>query len=126
MNTKREKLKQLWIDLSKNREATESYKIRNGKNINIGFVNQFSLHSFIPNKWFDWENSFDSEIMIVGQDWGPYSALLPYITEYEGQKKFKDFNYNKYLFCVKFYCVLLMISSIFIPKLANIASVPSL
>lgn len=98
MNTKKEKLKQLWIDLSNNRKATESYKIRNGKNINIGFVNQFSLHSFIPNKWFDWENRFNSEIMVIGQDWGPYSALLPYITEYEGQKKLKDFNYNKYLF----------------------------
>lgn len=98
INSKSNDLKQLWSELSQNNRVTESYKIRNGKQVNIGYVNQFALHDFIPNKWFDWENRSDSEIMIIGQDWGPYSALLPFITEYEKQKSQDNFDYNKYLF----------------------------
>ena len=69
INSKSNDLKQLWSELSQNNRVTESYKIRKGKQINIGYVNQFALHDFIPNKWFDWQNRSDSEIMIIGQDW---------------------------------------------------------
>lgn len=30
----------------------------------------------IPSIWTDWFNRLDSEIMIIGQDWGPYSEML--------------------------------------------------
>jgi uracil-DNA glycosylase len=36
--------------------------------------------------------------MIIGQDWGPYKALLPYIKAYEERKDDPTFNYDQYLF----------------------------
>ena len=29
----------------------------------------------IPSIWTDWYNRLDSEIMIIGQDWGPFSDM---------------------------------------------------
>ncbi len=51
-------------------------KTRRGKKINIGFVNQYSLHDQIPNRWFEWEKSVNSQFMLIGKYWGPYKALL--------------------------------------------------
>lgn len=98
MKAKQEEMKQLWKELALNKKVTQSYKNRKGKKVNIGFINQFSLHNSIPNKWFDWENRVNVKILIIGQDWGPYSALLPYITKYEALKDQEDYNYDNYLF----------------------------
>jgi len=90
---KKKLIRKLWKDLSNNTKVTKRYKIREGKKVNIGFINQYALHSFIPNKWFDWENRVNAKIMIIGQDWGPYKVLLPYIENYN-----KDLNYEDFLF----------------------------
>ena len=95
---KKKLIMQLWKDLTNNKTAGTNIKFKDGKEINVGFVNQFSLHKFIPNKWFDWESRVDAKIMIIGQDWGPYKALLPYIEKYEEEKRNSDFNYDEYLF----------------------------
>lgn len=61
-------------------------------------VNQFHDNTFIPNKWFDWGYSSDAKIMIIGQDWGPYSVLYDrYITKYNLEVKKKDFDYDRFL-----------------------------
>ncbi len=91
-------IKKLWKDLGKNSTITKRYKTREDKKVNIGFVNQYTLHSFIPNKWFDWENRVNAEIMIIGQDWGPYRSLLPYIERYNKERNRVDFNYEEFLF----------------------------
>ena len=65
---KKKLIRKLWKDLSNNTKVTKRYKIREGKKVNVGFVNQYALHSFIPNKWFDWENRVNAEIMIIGQE----------------------------------------------------------
>ncbi len=49
--------------------------------INPPLINQFKLHNKIPNRWFDWENRVNSNIMIIGQDWGPYIHLKKYIDD---------------------------------------------
>jgi hypothetical protein len=95
---KRKLVRELWTDMSKDRKPTLNLKIRNGKSVNIGFINQYSLHSHIPNKWFDWENRVNAQVMIIGQDWGPYSSLQPYITEYEKESNTTEFDNNKFLF----------------------------
>lgn len=71
---------------------------RKGVKVDVGLINQYKLHNIIPNKWFDWVNRVDSPIMIIGQDWGPYSALLKYIDDYKIENKTKDFDYDKFLF----------------------------
>lgn len=98
MENKKLELQKLWEELAQNTAATKSIKIRKGRQINVGYVNQFSKHNFIPNKWFDWENKTNADIMIIGQDWGPYSALLPYIDNYEKLKDHEDFDYDRFLF----------------------------
>ena len=41
--------------------------------INLYKDNEFSKN--IPSIWTDWFNRLDSKIMIIGQDWGPYSDM---------------------------------------------------
>lgn len=41
--------------------------------INIYGDNEFCKN--IPSIWTDWFNRLNSEIMIIGQDWGPYSDM---------------------------------------------------
>ena len=50
--------------------------------INIYRNYEFSIS--IPSIWTDWFNRLNSEIMIIGQDWGPYSDM----------KKFNNLLYN--------------------------------
>ncbi len=67
--------RQIWKDLA---------KIEVGKKL----VNQFALHKRIPNKWFDWDTNLEKkDIVIVGQDWGPYCALLKYIENYKSEEE---------------------------------------
>ena len=61
-------------------------------------VNQFKLHKFIPNKWFDWARKDKVEIMIVGQDWGPYIFLKKYVERYEIESSKANFDYENFLF----------------------------
>lgn len=95
---KKDLIKDLWADLAANEEVTQNFKLRKGQKVNVGFVNQYAKHDFIPNKWFDWERTANAKVVVIGQDWGPYSALLPYITRYDVEKKSPDFDYEKYLF----------------------------
>jgi len=93
---KRDRMISLIERISQDITPTINYKLRNSKKVNIGYVNQFSLHNEIPNKWFDWAERVNAEIMIIGQDWGPYSVLKKYIEEYNTRKNDKDFNLDKY------------------------------
>lgn len=57
-------------------EKCLNLKKRNGRNcslINI-YQNQ-ELAKNIPSIWTDWYNRLDSQIMIIGQDWGPYKDM---------------------------------------------------
>ncbi|MDO8609032.1 MAG: uracil-DNA glycosylase family protein [bacterium] len=78
-------INKIWADLGK---------------LNCGpkLVNQFKLHKFIPNKWFDWDPIGNDKIMIVGQDWGPYVFLKKYVNRYEVENKKSNFNYQEFLF----------------------------
>jgi hypothetical protein len=100
MNTKYKinLIRELWKDLANDDNVTVNIKKRKGKEINIGFINQYELHDFIPNKWFDWKRRVNAKIMVIGQDWGPYKALLPYLTIYNREKDKPNFNYDDYLF----------------------------
>jgi hypothetical protein len=56
-------------------------KDKSSEYINPPLINHFALHDQIPNRWFDWVNRVNSQIMIVGQDWGPYIQLKKYIDD---------------------------------------------
>lgn len=47
-------------------------------NKNCSLINIYEDNEFcknIPSIWTDWFNRLDSKIMIIGQDWGPYSDM---------------------------------------------------
>lgn len=41
----------------------------------INIYNDYDFCTNIPSIWTDWFNRLDSNIMIIGQDWGPYSDM---------------------------------------------------
>lgn len=41
----------------------------------INFYGDYEFSTNIPSIWTDWFNRLDSEIMIIGQDWGPYNDM---------------------------------------------------
>ena len=50
-----------------------------------GLINCFSrkeLFLNIPSIWTDWINRSEAKIMIVGQDWGPYTDMYKYYERY--------------------------------------------
>lgn len=45
---------------------------------NKSLINIYKSYNFcinIPSIWTDWFNRLNSEIMVIGQDWGPYSDM---------------------------------------------------
>lgn len=57
-------------------EKCINLKNRNGRDcalINFYRNEDFSMN--IPSIWTDWFNRLNSKIMIIGQDWGPYSDM---------------------------------------------------
>lgn len=51
-------------------------KCKNKSLINI--YQNYDFGTNIPSIWTDWFNRLDSDIMIIGQDWGPYSDMEKY------------------------------------------------
>jgi hypothetical protein len=87
-------MRKILNDLAKDRSPQNIKANRNGKLVDLGLVNQFALHKFIPNKWFDWERSQNAKYMIIGQDWGPYVVLKKLIEEFD-QTKANDKEYYR-------------------------------
>lgn len=77
------KLKKLLKDLSCCQKCT-SLKRNNGKDCSlINFYKDKKMCSKIPSIWTDWERRIDSNIMIIGQDWGPYRDMEKLYLEYK-------------------------------------------
>lgn len=95
---KKSQMQHLLQDLAVDSSPSSLQVKRKGELVDVGLVNQFALHDFIPNKWFDWLDRADAKYMIIGQDWGPYIFLKKYIEDYEKASKEKDFDYQKFLF----------------------------
>lgn len=58
-------------------------KKRNGKDCSL--VNIYKEGDFckkIPSIWTDWYRRLDSDIMIIGQDWGPYQDMKEFYGKY--------------------------------------------
>ena len=54
-------------------------KCTNLKSEKKSLINIFEDSNFcinIPSIWTDWLNRLDSKIIIIGQDWGPYSDMV--------------------------------------------------
>jgi hypothetical protein len=94
---KKLKMQKLIEDLRNDNSHKNIQGKRQGKLADLSLVNHFAFHSFIPNTWFDWERRVDSPIMIIGQDWGPYTALKKYVDEYKDLKNKKGFDYDSFL-----------------------------
>jgi len=91
-------MSELIEQLRQDTSAEQITALRRGAKTNLGLVNHYRLHDLIPNKWFDWVNRIDAQIMIIGQDWGPYLSLQKYVESYELESQKPDFDYSEFLF----------------------------
>ena len=52
--------------------------IKNKNGMDCSLINIYKNKEFsknIPSIWTDWYNRLDSNVMIIGQDWGPYNDM---------------------------------------------------
>ena len=62
-------------------------KKKNGKDCSLINIYQDPLfYQNIPSIWTDWYHRLDSDIMIIGQDWGPYLEMQKFHERYLKQK----------------------------------------
>lgn len=54
-------------------ERCTNFKCSSKSLINI--YKDYEFCTNLPSIWTDWFNRFDSDIMIIGQDWGPYNEM---------------------------------------------------
>lgn len=63
--------------------------IKNKNGMDCSLINIYKNKAFsknIPSIWTDWYNRLDSNIMIIGQDWGPYNDMNKFYNEYIKEK----------------------------------------
>lgn len=59
-------------------KCEQCLSIYSKNNINCSLINIYKDESFskeIPSIWTDWYNRLNSEIMVIGQDWGPFEDM---------------------------------------------------
>lgn len=95
MTPKQQQIQILIDQMRKDSSMENMTAVRKGKQTDLSLINQFKLHADIPNKWFEWVNSADAQIMIIGQDWGPYSALKELMSTYEPSQEITNHNYRQ-------------------------------
>jgi hypothetical protein len=98
MTTKKQQILNLIEDLKQNSEVENIWVNRKGEKVNVGLINHFKLHNIIPNKWFDWVRSANAEVMVIGQDWGPYSVLKKFIDDFDESKYEDEEYYSRFIF----------------------------
>ena len=69
---KNREFQQLMVEMA-NCDKCTNFKCKNKSLINI--YKDYDFCTNIPSIWTDWFNRLDSEIMIIGQDWGPYNDM---------------------------------------------------
>ncbi len=83
-------LKILFSKLSNCKKCT-SLKNKNGKDCSlINFYEKKNICVKIPSIWTDWERRINSNIMIIGQDWGPYQDMEKLNKEYEKEETLEN------------------------------------
>lgn len=85
---KKELFDKLLIEMS-NCNFCENLK---SKNIDKSLINIYKDEDFsknIPSIWTDWYNRLDSEIMLIGQDWGPFKDMEKLYKKYKSINNWK-------------------------------------
>ena len=80
---KKKQFKDLINELGKCDKCT-NLKCKQKSLINIYKDYEFCIN--IPSIWTDWFNRLESKIMIIGQDWGPYSDMKKFNNLLENSK----------------------------------------
>ncbi len=86
------KLEELFYQLSFCQKCT-SLKKKNGKDCSlINFYEDMDMREKIPSIWTDWKRRKNSNVVIIGQDWGPYCDMENLYLEYK--KKETEINWK--------------------------------
>lgn len=83
-------LENLFEELSICQKCT-SLQRKNGRDCSlINFYKKKELAKKIPSIWTDWASRLDSNIMIIGQDWGPYQDMEKLYQSYKKEETMKN------------------------------------
>lgn len=80
---KEERFEKFILDLGKCNKCT-NLNCKEKSLVNIYEDYDFSIN--IPSIWTDWFNRLESKVMIIGQDWGPYSDMKKFNSMLNGNK----------------------------------------
>lgn len=91
MDRKKELFKEL-IDDMKMCECCRNLKGKNGVDKSlVNIYKERDLAFNIPSIWTDWFNRLDTDIMVIGQDWGPYQDMKKLYEMYKrGEYSWKE------------------------------------
>lgn len=89
-SNKKEKLDQLFSEMSNCHNCCNLVK-KNGKDCSlINIYQQSNFYKNIPSIWTDWYRRVDADIMVIGQDWGPYIEMKKFHDEYFMEKTLEN------------------------------------
>ena len=92
-SNKQEKLEQLFREMSNCKNCCHLVK-KNGKDCSlINIYQEPEFYQNIPSIWTDWYRRVDADIMIIGQDWGPYEEMKKFHDQYLLDKTPNHWNY---------------------------------
>jgi len=92
-SNKKEKLNQLFLKMAKCNDCSHLLK-KNGKDCSlINIYKESEFYQNIPSIWTDWYNRVDADIMVIGQDWGPYEEMKKIHNEYVLNKTSDNWEY---------------------------------
>lgn len=89
------KIKEFNLFLESLSTCEKCLNIKNKNNRDCSLINIYKDHDFcrnIPSIWTDWFNRLDSQIMIIGQDWGPYKDMDKFYQLYKQDPTSKNWN----------------------------------
>ena len=92
---KNKELDELFDKVSK---CNKCINLKNKSGTDCSLINIYIQKNFfknIPSIWTDWYRRLDSQIMIIGQDWGPYSEMNKIFNKYI--KKADEINWNNFI-----------------------------
>lgn len=90
MTNKQAKWDQLAKSISKCKKCLQ---LKNKNDVDCSLINIYQDMTFaknIPSIWTDWYHRLDAEIMIIGQDWGPYIEMQKLNQLYQQEKNEKN------------------------------------
>lgn len=82
--------------INKLSKCDKCLNLKNKNQEDCSLINIYKDKSFclkIPSIWTDWQNRLNANIMIIGQDWGPYVEMQKFYNEYKKSETIENWKH---------------------------------